>query len=95
VDRSSPIAGYGLQEVFAYFADRRGRATGALEMHRRDVLAGEGTRPAALIDGTASISGASRVRRELVRMIASSKTVPPRSSRMRDDGVARCFEEVG
>lgn len=55
----SPIAGtyHGLEEVCAYFADRRDRATGTLEMHRRDVLAGEGTRIAALTDGTASIAG--------------------------------------
>lgn len=59
VPGSSPIAGTyrGLEEVFAYFADRRDRATGTFRMHRRDVLAGEGTRIAALTDGTASICG--------------------------------------
>jgi ketosteroid isomerase-like protein len=60
VPGASPIAGTyrGLDEVFAYFADRRDRATGTFRMHHRDVLAGEGTRIAALTDGTASISGA-------------------------------------
>lgn len=56
----SPIAGTyrGLEEVFAYFADRRDRAAGTFRMHRRDVLAGAGTRIAALTDGSASIAGA-------------------------------------
>ena len=56
----SPIAGTyrGLEEVFAYFARRRDRAAGSFRMHRRDVLAGDGTRIVALTDGTASISGA-------------------------------------
>ena len=60
VPGSSPIAGTyrGLDEVFAYFTDRRDRAAGTFRMHRRDVLAGEGTRIAALTDGTASIAGA-------------------------------------
>lgn len=60
VPGSSPIAGtyHGLEEVFAYFAARRDRATRTLRIHRRDVLAGEGTRIAALTDGTASTAGA-------------------------------------
>lgn len=55
----SPIAGTyrGVDEVFAYFADRRDRAAGTFRMHRRDVLSGEGTRIAALTDGTALIGG--------------------------------------
>jgi hypothetical protein len=45
VPNSSSIAGTyrGLKQVFAYFTDRRNRATGTFRMHRRDVLAGEGT----------------------------------------------------
>jgi len=43
--------------VFGYLADRRNHAAGTFEMHRRDVLAGEGTRIAALTDGTAWIAG--------------------------------------
>ena len=60
VPGSSPIAGryHGIDEVFAYFAHRRDRAAGTFRMHRRDVLAGEGARIAALTDGTASIAGA-------------------------------------
>jgi len=60
VPGSSPIAGtyHGLKDVFAYFADRRDRAGGTFEMHRRDVLTGEGTRIAAVTDGTATIAGA-------------------------------------
>ena len=56
----SPIAGTyrGLEQVFAYFTRRRDRAAGSFRMHRRDVLAGDGTRIAALTDGSASISGA-------------------------------------
>jgi ketosteroid isomerase-like protein len=62
VPGSSPIAGTyrGLDEVFAYFAARRDRADRTFRMHRRDVLAGEGTRIAALTDGTALIAGAER-----------------------------------
>lgn len=60
VPGSTPIAGtyHGLDEVVAYFADRRDRAAGTFQMHRRDVLTGAGTRVAALTDGTASIGGA-------------------------------------
>ena len=62
VPGSSPIAGTyrGATEVFAYFTRRRDRAARTFRMHRRDVLAGEGTRIAALTDGTASIDGAER-----------------------------------
>lgn len=56
----SAIAGTyrGREEVFAYFARRRDLAAGTFRMHRRDVLAGEGDRIAALTDGTATIGGA-------------------------------------
>jgi hypothetical protein len=49
VPGSSPIAGTycGLDDVCAYFADRRGGATGTFQMHCRDVLAGEGPRRGA------------------------------------------------
>lgn len=59
VPGSSPIAGTyrGLEQVLAYFAHRRDRARGTFRMHRRDVLTGEGTRIAALTDGTACIGG--------------------------------------
>ena len=59
VPGSSPIAGtyHGLKEVFAYFTDRRDRAAGTFQMHRRDVLTGDGPRIAALTEGTASIAG--------------------------------------
>jgi ketosteroid isomerase-like protein len=60
VPGANPIAGTykGIDEVFAYFASRRDRAASTFRMHRRDVLAGEGVRIAALTDGTASIGGA-------------------------------------
>ena len=59
VPGSSPIAGtyHGVKEVLAYFADRRDRAGSTFRLHRRDVLVGNGTRIAALTDGTATISG--------------------------------------
>ena len=62
VPGASPIAGTyrGVEEVFAYFAARRARARGTFRMHHREVLAGEGTRIAALTDGTAVIAGAER-----------------------------------
>lgn len=55
----SAIAGSyrGIDEVFSYFARRRDQAAGTFRMHRRDVLVGEGSRIAALTDGTASITG--------------------------------------
>jgi len=63
VPGASPIAGVyrGIEEVFAYFADRRDRAAGTFRMHRRDVLAGEGPRIAALTDGIATLAGAQHV----------------------------------
>jgi ketosteroid isomerase-like protein len=62
VPGSSPIAGtyHGVHEVFAYFVERRDRANGTFRMHRRDVLAGDGTCFAALTDGTAVIAAAER-----------------------------------
>jgi ketosteroid isomerase-like protein len=59
VPGSSPIAGTyrGIDAVFGYFAHRRDRAGGTFRMQRRDVLAGEGDRIAALTDGTATIGG--------------------------------------
>ena len=47
----------GLEEVFAYFERRRDLAGGTFRMTRRDVLAGDGDRVAALTDGTAAIGG--------------------------------------
>jgi uncharacterized protein len=60
VPGSSPIAGiyHGIEEVLAYFADRRARAAGTFRLHHCDVLVGTGSRIAALTDGTASIHGA-------------------------------------
>ncbi len=62
VPGGSPIAGTyrSIEEVFGYFARRRDRAGGTFQMHRRDVLAGDGSRIAALTDGTASIAGMKR-----------------------------------
>ena len=51
---------HGLDEVFDYFRRRRDLATGTFRMHRRDVLAGEGDRIAALTDGTATLAGRER-----------------------------------
>lgn len=50
----------GLDEVFAYFRRRREFADGTFQMHRRDVLVGDGDRLAALTDGTAMIAGRQR-----------------------------------
>jgi uncharacterized protein len=46
----NPIAGsyHGLDEVFEYFRRRRELAAGTFQMHRRDVLVGDGDRLAAL-----------------------------------------------
>ena len=59
VPGGSPIAGTyrGIEQVFDYFERRRDRAAGTFRMHRRDVLAGDGSRVAALTDGTATIAG--------------------------------------
>lgn len=56
------IAGsyHGIDEVFAYFRRRREFAKGSFQMHRRDVLVGDGDRLAALTDGTATIGGRQR-----------------------------------
>jgi ketosteroid isomerase-like protein len=51
---------HGLDEVFDYFRRRRDLATGTFRMHRRDVLAGDGDRIAALTDGSATIAGRER-----------------------------------
>src|SRR5258705_808930 len=47
----------GIDAVFDYFRRRREFAGGTFQMHRRDVLVGEGDRLAALADGTATIGG--------------------------------------
>jgi ketosteroid isomerase-like protein len=47
----------GLGEVFGYFRRRRDLAGHTFQMKRRDVLAGEGHRLAALTDGFATIRG--------------------------------------
>lgn len=56
------IAGqyHGLDDVLAYFARRRDLAARTFQMHRADVLAGDGDRIAALTDGTAIFGGAAR-----------------------------------
>ena len=41
---------HGLDEVFDYFRRRRDLATSTFRMHRRDVLAGDGDRIAALTE---------------------------------------------
>jgi ketosteroid isomerase-like protein len=48
----------GLEQVFAYFQRRRELAKGTFQMRRRDVLAGDGDRVAALVDGHATLRGA-------------------------------------
>jgi ketosteroid isomerase-like protein len=50
----------GGDAVFDYFRRRRDLAAGTFRMTRRDVLAGEGDRIAALTDGAATISGIER-----------------------------------
>jgi ketosteroid isomerase-like protein len=54
------IAGtyHGLDEVFDYFRRRRDLAEYTFKMERRDVLAGDGDRVAALTDGSATIGDA-------------------------------------
>ncbi len=56
------IAGvyHGVDEVFAYFRRRRDLAGATFQMHRKDILVGEGDRLAALTDGTATIAGEDR-----------------------------------
>lgn len=62
VPGASAIAGTyrGVEAVFQYFRRRRDLAGGTLQMHRRDVLVGDGDRIAALTDGVATIGGAKR-----------------------------------
>lgn len=50
----------GLEEVLAYFGRRREIAGGTFRMRRLDVLAGEGSRVAALTDGVAIVGGVER-----------------------------------
>jgi ketosteroid isomerase-like protein len=59
VPGQSAIAGSyrGLAEVLGYFGRRRDLADRTFQMHRRDVLVGEGDRIAALTDGFAAIRG--------------------------------------
>jgi len=47
----------GLDAVLGYFTRRRALADATFRMHRRDVLAGEGERVAALTDGTGDDRG--------------------------------------
>jgi ketosteroid isomerase-like protein len=56
------IAGayHGQDEVFGYFRRRRDLASATFQMHRKDVLVGEGGHLAALTDGTATIAGRQR-----------------------------------
>lgn len=56
------IAGsyHGIDAVFDYFRRRREFADGTFQMHRRDILVGDGDRLAALTDGTATIGGRQR-----------------------------------
>jgi ketosteroid isomerase-like protein len=59
VPGNNSIAGAyrGTEAVFDYFRRRRDLAAGSFRMTRRDVLAGEGDRIAALTDGAATIDG--------------------------------------
>ena len=50
----------GIDAVIDYFQRRRDLANGTFQMHRRDVLVGDGDRLAALTDGTATIGGRRR-----------------------------------
>ena len=50
----------GIDEVLAYFHRRREIAGRTFRMQRLDVLAGEGSRVAALTDGVAVIGGVER-----------------------------------
>lgn len=62
VPGESSIAGTyrGLEQVFDYFRRRRDLAAGTLQIHRRDVLTGDGNRIAALSDGRATVHGVER-----------------------------------
>jgi len=50
----------GPVEVLGYFARRRDLAGRTFQMHRRDVLVGDGAEIAALTDGTAVVGGRER-----------------------------------
>jgi hypothetical protein len=50
----------GLGEVLAYFSRRRELSGATFQLHRRDVLVGEGSRVVALTDGTATVDGVER-----------------------------------
>jgi len=62
VPGNNHIAGsyHGIDAVFDYFRRRREFADGTFQMHRRDILVGDGDRLAALTDGTATIAGRQR-----------------------------------
>ena len=62
VPGNNSIAGtyHGRQQVFEYFRRRRDLAGGTFQMRRRDVLAGDGARIAALVDGRATVGGMTR-----------------------------------
>ena len=51
---------HGREQVFEYFRRRRDLAGGTFQMRRRDVLAGDGDRIAALVDGRATVGGMTR-----------------------------------
>ena len=59
VPGENDIAGsyQGIDAVFDYFRRRREFADETFQMHRRDILVGDGDRLAALTDGTATIAG--------------------------------------
>lgn len=62
VPGENQIAGayLGIEAVFDYFRRRRDLADGTFQMQRRDILAGDGDRVAALTDGFAKFSGVER-----------------------------------
>jgi ketosteroid isomerase-like protein len=62
VPGDNSIAGtyHGREQVLEYFRRRRDLAGGTFQMHRRDVLAGEGDRIAALVDGRATVGRIAR-----------------------------------
>lgn len=62
VPGENDIAGryQGIDAVLDYFRRRREFAGGTFQMHRRDILVGDGDRVAALTDGAATIAGRER-----------------------------------
>ena len=50
----------GIDEVMAYFAERRNLAARTFRMHPGDLLTGDGDHVAVLTDGTATIGGIER-----------------------------------